>query len=152
MTTCRTSLIDPLVDPAEALRKVTPTSTRVASAGQALKSTLAKPVVVIIDAVLKKPWRTASPPLSVPVLVSATTTTAEATTSRTRYARSSSSRASAAGRRRTIPANMSAKFVPAKDHRRRDDPLRRRGERLDRPASGEKPPVATVVSACATAL
>ena len=50
---CRTILIDPLVDPADALIMITPNRTKIVSADHWLKSALAKPVVVIIDETLK---------------------------------------------------------------------------------------------------
>ena len=53
MSTWRTSFTDPLVAPADALKMVTPTSASAVRAVHSLKSALAKPVVVIIDTVLK---------------------------------------------------------------------------------------------------
>src|SRR5215217_7301549 len=52
-----------------------------------------KPVVVIIDTVLKTPWRTASSPASTSWLSSATTTTADDSATSASPMRNSSSRA-----------------------------------------------------------
>ena len=62
MTMWRMSLIDPLVEPAEAPISATPKSTSAVSDVHSLKSALAKPVVVIIETVLNTPWRTAASP------------------------------------------------------------------------------------------
>jgi hypothetical protein len=101
MTRCRTILIEPLVDPAEAPTSVRPKRTRPVTGGQRLKSVLAKPVVVIIDTVLKMPWRTASAPEKHVLAEQATITTVHAMRSTANSTRSSSSRSSRPGRRRT---------------------------------------------------
>ena len=49
MTTCRTTLIEPLVEPAEALTNMSPTSVSAVNDVHWLKSAVAKPVVVIIE-------------------------------------------------------------------------------------------------------
>jgi hypothetical protein len=77
-------LIEPLVDPADAPMSVTPRSTSDVSGGHAAQSALAKPVVVIIDTVLKTAWRTASSPDRTSALRRPTRTTADAMASSTR--------------------------------------------------------------------
>jgi hypothetical protein len=70
------------VEPADAPIRTTPKSTRPVSGGQRLKSVLAKPVVVIIDTVLKIAWRATSPPARTSSVASATATTSDASASR----------------------------------------------------------------------
>ena len=100
----RISLIEPLVDPAEAPSSVTPNSTIDVSAVQSAKSALANPVVVIIDTVLNTPARIASSPSSTSWLASPTITTSEAAANSPSATRNSSSRRNTPSCRPTMPA------------------------------------------------
>ncbi len=73
-----------------------------AIAGQSAKSTLANPVVVMIETTWKDAWRNAASPAAKPDAQISTVTIAVAATRIPRYSRSSSSRSAARGRLRTI--------------------------------------------------
>ena len=134
----RISLIEPLVDPAEAPSSVTPNSTIDVSAVHSAKSALANPVVVIIDTVLKTPARIASSPSSTSWLTSPTITTSDA-------AANSAERDPellVAAEDAELPADdarVEQREVRARDDHEDDDhPLRGRRERLERARVGRE--------------
>lgn len=128
----------------------TPKSTRSGSAGHWLKSALANPVVVIIEAVLKTASRTACSPCTLP-----SRSSAKDGGGGDREQPEVGSELLVAGEgailRRTIPTYSRAKFVPAAIMNSAIVRCVAGANASMERASVENPPVPSVVNECATA-
>ena len=108
------TLIDPHVDPAEAPTNMSSRIVVAASGPQRVKSSVAKPVVVMIATPWKAAWRMLAPPLSKPPASSSTTSSDVPSSRNAPYSRASSSRIRIAGRRWTRITHRRRKFTPAR--------------------------------------
>ena len=145
------TLIEPAVEPAEPPKSISATSTTAANSPHALKSALARPVVVIIETVWKTACRTASSPAYRSRASSSTRSSTDPTASRPMYSRNSSSRTNTPGWRRSSARYVSAKFAPATAMKNTITHCDAAAKPSTERGSVEKPPVGMVEKACATA-
>ena len=111
----RTTLIEPVVEPAEPPANMSAKSVRSEMTGQSAKSAVANPVVVMTETDWKTAARTASSPSAIPYPHSWTSSAIEARRRRTPGTAGTPRRArTTRGRRRTRPRKRSTKFTPAR--------------------------------------